>query len=434
MPLPNVWWLSQYRIPVGIMAVWAGTAASIPAGFTRETSLDTRYVKMVVNGSTDPGGTGGSTTHDHPFPVHTHTGAAHTHVGPGTGSKLSDGTDNVTSVNNNGGMPNTHAHGTSATSSATATTANSSTPTNFDTATSNSPWYEMIFIKSDGSPVGFPANAITFYNGAAPSGWTAHAGSANRFWKGAAAAGNGGSTGGTGDAHGHTSATHDHASGGTHTHGASPTDTSGVGDIDGPAGPAGVHCAIHTHTVTGNTGTGAPTYQTVVASTTSNGDVAPPWFKLLPIENTSGAGKTTVGVIGMWTGTLATVPNRWKICDGNNGTPNVLDKYVLGAANSGEVGNTGGATTHTHTTGANHVHAMNTHSHTMPANTDTYVGVNTNFSGAASRSFVNSHSHSIGGSTNTDGSGNSGGTAAAATANSSNDPVHTRIAYVQFVG
>jgi len=37
------------------------------------------------------------------------------------------------------------------------------------------------------------------------------------------------------------------------------------------------------------------------------------------------------GVIVMWSGTVATIPTGWLICDGTNGTPDLRDRFVIGA-------------------------------------------------------------------------------------------------------
>jgi len=51
-------------------------------------------------------------------------------------------------------------------------------------------------------------------------------------------------------------------------------------------------------------------------------------------------GIPTGGII-MWTGTIA--PNGWALCDGNNGTPNLSGKFILGYQNSTySIGTTGG--------------------------------------------------------------------------------------------
>ena len=47
-----------------------------------------------------------------------------------------------------------------------------------------------------------------------------------------------------------------------------------------------------------------------------------------------------IGMIVMWYGT--TVPNGWAICDGSNGTPDLRDKFIVGAGYSYGKGATGG--------------------------------------------------------------------------------------------
>lgn len=56
-----------------------------------------------------------------------------------------------------------------------------------------------------------------------------------------------------------------------------------------------------------------------------------------------------VGSIIMFNGKTS-VPKGWSICDGSNGTPDLRGKFVKGVGSSGEVGSTGGSSTHTLTT------------------------------------------------------------------------------------
>lgn len=49
------------------------------------------------------------------------------------------------------------------------------------------------------------------------------------------------------------------------------------------------------------------------------------------------------GVIVMWSGTLATIPDGWHLCDGTNGTPDLRDRFILGVPPGQEPGKTGGA-------------------------------------------------------------------------------------------
>lgn len=65
------------------------------------------------------------------------------------------------------------------------------------------------------------------------------------------------------------------------------------------------------------------------------------------------------GVICMWSGSVATIPSGWCLCDGNNSTPDLRDKFIVGAKEddgdtaktniTGALTQTGGAATHTHT-------------------------------------------------------------------------------------
>ena len=53
------------------------------------------------------------------------------------------------------------------------------------------------------------------------------------------------------------------------------------------------------------------------------------------------------GFIGMWSGSASTIPTGWALCDGTNGTPNLTDRFVLGAGKAYQPGATGGAATAT---------------------------------------------------------------------------------------
>lgn len=50
------------------------------------------------------------------------------------------------------------------------------------------------------------------------------------------------------------------------------------------------------------------------------------------------------GGIILWSGAKTAIPTGWYLCDGTNGTPNLQNKFVIGAGNSYAVGATGGAT------------------------------------------------------------------------------------------
>ena len=44
----------------------------------------------------------------------------------------------------------------------------------------------------------------------------------------------------------------------------------------------------------------------------------------------------------MWSGAITYLPQGWALCDGANGTPNLIDKFIVGAGGTYNVGSTGG--------------------------------------------------------------------------------------------
>jgi hypothetical protein len=76
------------------------------------------------------------------------------------------------------------------------------------------------------------------------------------------------------------------------------------------------------------------------------------------------------GIIAIWTGALAEVPDGWAVCDGTNGTPNMVNRFLRGAPAGQDPGSTGGSNSHSHTVSSvlGHTHYMRGgggHSHTV---------------------------------------------------------------------
>ena len=94
------------------------------------------------------------------------------------------------------------------------------------------------------------------------------------------------------------------------------------------------------------------------------------------IDSLSGGGSGGVpgGIITMWSGSITDIPLGWALCDGSNGTPDLRDRFIVGAGGDYNVGNTGGANSVTLT-----VAQMPSHSHS---------------SGTLSTDTSGSHSHS----------------------------------------
>lgn len=49
------------------------------------------------------------------------------------------------------------------------------------------------------------------------------------------------------------------------------------------------------------------------------------------------------GLIAMWSGAADNIPSGWALCNGSNGTPDLRDRFIVGAGSSYSVGNTGGS-------------------------------------------------------------------------------------------
>lgn len=58
-------------------------------------------------------------------------------------------------------------------------------------------------------------------------------------------------------------------------------------------------------------------------------------------------GEIPIGVIVIWSGATNNIPNGWQLCNGTNGTPDLRNRFVVGAGSTYSVGNTGGEATHT---------------------------------------------------------------------------------------
>jgi microcystin-dependent protein len=95
---------------------------------------------------------------------------------------------------------------------------------------------------------------------------------------------------------------------------------------------------------------------------TSNDDGVASWQNLQGLP-----GGVPSGVIAMWSGSINNIPPGWALCDGTNCTPDLRDRFIVGAGNIYDVNDTGGSTQHNHGGNtANHtltIAEMPSHSH-----------------------------------------------------------------------
>jgi len=96
------------------------------------------------------------------------------------------------------------------------------------------------------------------------------------------------------------------------------------------------------------------------------------------------------GIITMWSGAVSAIPSGWVICDGNNSTPNLTDRFIIHAdADSGgtfDVGDTGGSHTATPlgSVGTSGAHTLTTSE--MPSHTHTILARNSSIDSVSSMS------------------------------------------------
>lgn len=405
-------------ISPNIIIMYDGTHASIPSGFTRETSLDGKFPKGTAN-ATNPNTTGGATTHTHTSSNHTHSINGHSHAVQTTSDKhetyASTGSGQVHSELWNG----THYHNaTVSTLSGSSVTAVGVTYSSFS---NDPPYYTVIFIKSTSYSF-IPTNGMVLSASTSRSGFSFHSASANRFLKGASTSANAGSTGGT-TTNTHT-ITHSHSTSHGHT-GYTGTPSSGGGpyNSDGSDTPKGQGMA-HGHSVTLYAQSITSGNNSSIGNQTET--VQPAYRTLNAFKNTGSAKLPLKNDIAMWLGTLATIPLGWKLCDGTNGTPDMRSRF-LKIPSSASSTSTGGSNTHTHAS-QSHTHTLDSHSHTgyLPAGGDYH-----NASGSGHHYWVvnvtNAHTlASVSSSASSLASGSS-------TANSSsNEPLYRTVAYIQF--
>jgi len=98
------------------------------------------------------------------------------------------------------------------------------------------------------------------------------------------------------------------------------------------------------------------------------------------------------GGIIIWSGSAAAIPSGWYLCDGTNSTPNLRDRFVVGAGTTYAVGATGGTkdaivVSHTHSVsdpGHNHTVGIQTKTLDQNAGGSSLAGAGTTTTSTAS--------------------------------------------------
>lgn len=352
-------------VPSGLIFIWHGTEASIPAGWQRVTSLNDKFIKGTAN-ATDPDDTGGSATHSHSGVDHTHSIETHSHSGDTTrdGAGETDGGGSQTPARDN------HLHSYSVSN---ITGGDLTGGASYASKNHEPPHTEIIFIEPASDWVGLSDEILGFINKTTvPEYWDFCDGTdstpdlRNKYLKGASAGADAGGTGGS-TSHNHT-IDHSHGSvlhGHTGTSGYDSDQQDRDYDADGTGGgPATPH---HTHVITLDS-----TSETTGSYTGTSPDktVEVAYKKLMAIKNNSGGQNLPKGLIGMWLGTLANIPQGWNLCDGSGSTPDMRGYYLKSANDNTELENTGGQNTHSHSASNSHTHSITSGSHDHTGSSD----------------------------------------------------------------
>lgn len=74
------------------------------------------------------------------------------------------------------------------------------------------------------------------------------------------------------------------------------------------------------------------------------------------------------GIILLWSGSIVNIPTGYVLCDGNNGTPDLRNRFLVGAGDTYNPDDSGGAVNH------NHAFTATVHSHTLEYGTEVAGG------------------------------------------------------------
>lgn len=198
--------------------------------------------------------------------------------------------------------------------------------------------------------------------GSLPSGFVLDSYMADVFVRGANIGGSSNTTSGS-DSHTHTNP----ASTGTqaaHTH---TTGAANVGSASGSEDIVPTSNLFNANTSHGHSGTAGVTssaggHSHTLASTVAATSLPP--YKRLYLIRASVDAEFPIGGIIMWNGPIADRPMHTNLCDGSLGTLDLRSYFIRGAAVDEDLGESGGAVTHTHdnvTTGSagSHTHSVN---------------------------------------------------------------------------
>jgi hypothetical protein len=341
--------------------VWSGLNANIPSGWSRTTDLDGKFIKIHAD-SVNPNTTGGASTHTHTVTgTHTHAMSAHTHS-----ISLNAHTNNAGA---SGGGANyaepSHTHASFNSGALSGGGLSAVTPS-YGAFSNSPPYITVIFIHPTTQAVGLPDEAIcltdeaSFVNNTFPwsgfykcDGTNSTPNYTDKYLLGAGTGNNAGGTGGT------TVNTHTIVHGTPHTvsaHSHASATSPGIsGTIVATSSTTDDWLSTHTHSIALSNATvtlGAD--PSVVCSET----VEPAYKKIMAVQNRSGGNKLVKGMLGLYLGTLDSIPSNWEL------VATYYGKYLKMTNTPANIGDIGGSNSHTHTSDSHSHTEATSHNHT----------------------------------------------------------------------
>lgn len=76
------------------------------------------------------------------------------------------------------------------------------------------------------------------------------------------------------------------------------------------------------------------------------------------------------GFVLLWSGAIVDIPAGWVLCNGNNGSPDLRNRFIVGAGDTYDPDDSGGSVNHTHDG------TTDGHTHTFPAGVVIASGAN----------------------------------------------------------
>lgn len=343
------------RMPTDSIVFWPYdvTAKAIPADWSRDTAYNDRFFQGDDSGFTGAAN-GGAANHTHTSPddPHGHTADAHTHdVGS---SPRTDG------FNAQSGSyvaaANPHSHAQTASSSTVASIDDASISLSSEAALP--PYTRVVPISPDDGNQNFPDDGVCFTDQSYLPGFDITAGLDAKYVLGSdeADGSDGGDTGGSAththtDSHYHTAPAHTHAKKGA-------ASASATGSVQTAAAGGGTRPSKH-HDFDLAASTPYTNTPGLTLSAESN---HPAYIELLGV--TADGEQLTAGMIVGFKAAASSIPSGWRLCDGSGGTLDCTNSHVLMTDTPGDVGNTGGSNTHSHTID-DHSHILASHNHTV---------------------------------------------------------------------